>query len=487
VVALAGAQSKPFPQAQSFTGCIKPGVSQQAMNDEVYDRYQAWKAAYLRETKSTQGGYYILKREGASDQTLTVSEAHGYGMIIFALMAGKDPDAKKYFDGMYKIMRAYPISNNADLMAWRITGQPDVSENLVTSEDDDNTATDGDLDMAYALLLAHVQWGSDGAINYLQTAQDMLYAIRWIDIDRTSTRLKLGSWQESSDPYSTRSSDWMPGHLRTFNKLTNESVWLEAADTIYSIVKQVRGGSTGLLPDFVVDNPPKPAAPDFLEGTGDGSYYWNACRDPWRIAMDYAHWGSADAKEELSKLMDWLLQSTGGNPGQIHHGYHLDGSGYGNDWLAMAYVSCFMSGAVVDAKYQDFLDKGWNMMTTTSGDYFATTLNVLNMLFISGNWWKPEVTTAAVMPGTSAQRAVQPIDLTLNGRAIRPLSFARQAGQPGTIGIFTLEGRLLAQAALTAGATRAALTTATKLPNGTYVARLTSRGATSSQRFVLAR
>ena len=40
-----------------------------------------------------------------------------------------------------------------------------------------NSATDGDLDIAYALLLADVQWGSIGEINYRGEAERTLEAI----------------------------------------------------------------------------------------------------------------------------------------------------------------------------------------------------------------------------------------------------------------------------------------------------------------------
>jgi len=47
-----------------------------------------------------------------------------------------------------------------------------------------------------------------------------------------------------------------------------------------------------LFPDFIknADNPSTvaPADPDTLEGANDGNYYYNAARDPFRIAHDWA-------------------------------------------------------------------------------------------------------------------------------------------------------------------------------------------------------
>lgn len=39
------------------------------------------------------------------------------------------------------------------------------------------------------------------------------------------------------------------------------------------------------MPDFVVGQTPKPAAPNFLEADTDDDYSWNSCRYPLRIAM----------------------------------------------------------------------------------------------------------------------------------------------------------------------------------------------------------
>src|SRR5262245_61265494 len=108
-----------------------------------------------------------MQGTGGTGSEITTSEAHGYGMILFALMAGYDADAKKYFDGMFNMYDKHRSTGNSNLMSWII----DQSES--TSADSDS-ATDGDMDIAYALLLAHYQWGSSGAINYIDHAKRII-------------------------------------------------------------------------------------------------------------------------------------------------------------------------------------------------------------------------------------------------------------------------------------------------------------------------
>jgi hypothetical protein len=157
---------RPFPQHQAYTpGSIRPSLVSQAGQDAaVAAIYAQWKAGFLR-PGCAPGRYYVWHggRGGAGPGTVGTSEGQGYGMLIAAYMAGLDPDAHAIFDGLYAHFRDHPSLTSPDLMAWR------QLDGCVDSPDA-YSATDGDLDIAYALLLADRQWGSGGAINYLAEA-----------------------------------------------------------------------------------------------------------------------------------------------------------------------------------------------------------------------------------------------------------------------------------------------------------------------------
>lgn len=78
-------------------------------------------------------------------------------MLITAYMAGHDADAQTYFDGLYRFYKAHPSSIDPALMAWQQA--KDSSGNIVDTSGSD-AATDGDMDIAYALLLADKQWAA---------------------------------------------------------------------------------------------------------------------------------------------------------------------------------------------------------------------------------------------------------------------------------------------------------------------------------------
>src|SRR5262245_40127483 len=92
--------SHPHPYA---SGTIKPAHSQAQLDSAVTDFYDAWKARYIAD--GCGGGRYLVQTGMGNSKT--VSEAHGYGMVIAVFMAGYDDEAKTIFDGMYKYYLAH--------------------------------------------------------------------------------------------------------------------------------------------------------------------------------------------------------------------------------------------------------------------------------------------------------------------------------------------------------------------------------------------
>jgi hypothetical protein len=150
--------------------------------------------------------------------------------------------------------------------------------------------------------------------------------------------------------------------------------------------------ATGLLPDFVVNSVPQPAAANFLEGPEDGKYYYNACRTPMRIVMDYAHFGTASSKTAVNKIITWAKGAaiTNGNPASFRAGYNLNGTNLaGNNYQAAVFIAPIVAAATCDAAHQSYLNAGWDVIKNLKQDYFNDTYNLMTMLYISGNWWPP--------------------------------------------------------------------------------------------------
>ena len=308
--------AKPFPQHYVYTaGSILPNNRTQAQLDSITIAfYNQWKGVYLKNNCATNE-YYVWFQPPAGDNTLCVSEGQGYGMLIAAYMAGYDPNAQTYFDGLYNYYNAHKSTINPTLMAWQqITG---CGNNPSGGGD---AATDGDLDIAYALLLAHNQWGSTGTINYLQKANALITAIMQDEINPITFTTKLGDWANSTDPmyYDTRCSDFMMDHFRAFHAASNNANWANVTNKCYTLINTMqatKSPNTGLLPDFIVNcnTTPTPASANYLESAYDGHYYYNSCRTPWRISTDYLLNGDVRAKTALDKMNTWIRVKTSNN------------------------------------------------------------------------------------------------------------------------------------------------------------------------------
>ncbi|MFF5920948.1 glycosyl hydrolase family 8 [Streptomyces flavochromogenes] len=377
-----GSHLKPYA-----AGMLKPSGSQATLDQKVVDYYNKWKSAFVRQNCGN-GWYQIISPDADHPY---VAEAQGYGMVVAATMAGADPDAKKIFDGLVKWKIDHPSAVNPNLLA----AEQDVNCRSVNGGDG---ATDGDMDVAYGLLLADKQWGSTGTYNYKDLALKHIAAIKKDELNPTTKLLKLGDWSSSGDQYYyiSRTSDWMVDHFRAFRTASGDTTWdavRTAHQTQISRLQSTYASGTGLLPDFVVDTntTPKPAPGQVLEDPNDGAYWWNACRTPWRIADDAVTSGDATSLAAARKVNSWIKTKTGGDPNKIAIGYKLNGTQISAGSEA-AFFAPFAVAAMTDSGSQAWLDALWNKMLATPIDtssYFSASIQLQVMITASGNHWVP--------------------------------------------------------------------------------------------------
>ncbi|MEK8031781.1 glycosyl hydrolase family 8 [Ideonella sp. DXS29W] len=389
--AAAVAGNRPFPQHVSYTaGVIKPThVTQAQMDQSVRNLYTAWKSSYLR---SDGGDGSWIKYDNTNS---TVSEAHGYGMVLAAYM-----DDQAVFDEMLRYFRNHPTDQSADLMAWKQTLQ---GGKMVDVEGRDS-ATDGDLDVAYSLLLAHVQWGSGGSHDYLAEARKVMSAILKFDVNPKKNNLTVGSWVSGTDRKYTRPSDFMASHILAFARWdsANSARWDAVHQSIIKAVNdQFTHGSqdTGIVPDFMVlkNGLWKPVPGKWLETQHDGDYSYNACRTPWRLAMSYIVDGHTGLLASQQKTASWIRTKTNGVATNVDAGYYVLNGTNGESFrsyddlpfTAPMAVNAMLGGAAA----QTWLNSLWTSINggdygTTTG-YYGDAIRLQVMLTVSGNWWRP--------------------------------------------------------------------------------------------------
>jgi len=396
-LAIAADEHRPFPQHTRYQpGTLPPSEPQAALDAAVCDTYRAWRQRYLRDAGPGEK-YVFANADGTCDDpaTRSVSEGHGYGMLIAVLMSGPEqPEARADFDALARFYLAHPTTEHPPLMAWRQVAER--GGRLIEQIDDRDSATDGDLDIAYALLRAEAQWGNAGAIDYGTAARKLLAAITAAEMHPERHTLQLGNWVEPGSKYdgALRPSDFMPGHWKAFAAATGDPRWTQALDATYTLLAEAatrHAPQTGLLPDFLQISKASytPAPPKFLEGKHDGAFGYNACRVPWRIGTDYLLTGDPRALALLRPMNTWARTATEGDPDRLNAGYRLDGHPLAED-ESSAFWGPFAIAAMTDPDHPEWLNALWQKLRTRpmkEDDYYGNTIKLLTMIVVSGNWW----------------------------------------------------------------------------------------------------
>ena len=401
---------------------IKPsGYSQQELDDFVENNFDKWKNKYIKSVPNKDQKYvdYILDERGNADwvenRAVTVSEAHGYGMVILTMMANmkksRSLEMKAIFDDFYRFFKAHPSQYNDNLMCWQEWGvglNPDGSgevTDVVNCPNGPDSAIDGDLDIAYALLMADKVWGSSGEIDYKTQALKTIHAIYENEVNHNEKIFLLGDWVNNGQ-YSqvTRSSDFMLNHLRVFSMVDDKygSEWKAILENTQQIIKsnvEDWSGNTGLVGDFLnqANGQYVPVQGSILETKNDGDYNWNACRNPWRFATDYLYSGDKSISSQLSTLNVWIKNKTNNNPTNIKPGYYIRNGNpgqaiEGRNWADISFVAPFAVSSAISEQNQAWLDSIWGYLEGVSVKddvYFGNTIRLQVLFTITGNWAMP--------------------------------------------------------------------------------------------------
>lgn len=368
--------SHPFPQHARYVTGVMPSVSQSERDAAVMRMYDGWKSRFL---KPKCAGQMVIASEAAPHDG-TVSEAIGYGMNIVPLTAGYDPDAKAEFDGLWTF-----VSDHLDakgMMQWQIDGATCGYADSSTPD----SATDGDLDIGYGLVLADSQWGGyrSAALNWLAK----LYAV---DVAPAGF-LKLG---DDAPLNATRPSDMMLDHLRAFAASDPAHNWRRVIRKTTSLIREFtkrHSPRANLLSDFVVKantKHPKPAPADYLGNQPANIVSYNSVRVPWHLGTDALLFGNRLSTRVAARESASYRRHARGNPRRIRPQIRLDGTWYGRDKSEAA--SAPVGVAAMAAGDQKWTNALWSFAQTNAyrEAYYGETLRMLAVLVMAGDYWSP--------------------------------------------------------------------------------------------------
>ncbi|MDG5813509.1 glycosyl hydrolase family 8 [Chitinispirillales bacterium ANBcel5] len=340
-------------------------------SDFMQEWWDDWKEDYIEECIDINTGIVALMPTADTPQEVKV-EGQGWAMMTAAYM-----DDKETFDGLLHFYNMKTTDRAGGMMGWHVTCDGFI---------DEGSATDGDLDVAFSLIVAYWQWGED----YLNKAREVIENCEKLIVTHPDSTISVlaaghangqpwGGYQETDISYYT------PAYFRLFADVTGNDAWNKLAEDTYILLERAAHDETGLVPDW--------QHADGTPGAGErvGYYAFDACRTPWRIALDYLWNGDERAKDWLVKVTGWAH-----NQDRIVDGYELDGTPRGSN-TNIPFVGGFAVGAMANS--QEVVDDFAAQVRAIDENYwYGRHLGNVYLLALTGNMWSEDI--VADMEGT---------------------------------------------------------------------------------------
>ncbi|HVZ79372.1 MAG TPA: glycosyl hydrolase family 8 [bacterium] len=366
----------PFPQNRDNPYGFHSSIYN---NADILAAYNKWYADCV--TSTGAGGFLRVQRPNDSGLALnsTVSEGIGYGMLIAVYM-----NDQNLFDKLWKYEQLH--LDGSGLMNWYI----DASGGTAGS----GAATDGDEDMAWALLMAARQWGGSGSLG----ASYQSLAVTQIG--------KLYSYMNSAGQIVTAGdgfgainpSYFAPAYFREFATATGQPGWLNIAASCYTILNnnlaQGYGNATNGLVSAWCNSA---GVSQNSVGSAYTDYQYDACRTPFRMVQDYLWFGNSAAETYATKTSNFFSAI---GAVSIVDGYHLNGTpdaqlptltvSQNPGFQSAAFVGPAGVGGMVSRNYQAYMDDTYNDLVGSKllvgGTYYDESWTVMSLLMLSGNF-----------------------------------------------------------------------------------------------------
>ncbi len=369
--AVFAAAKYPFPFNVDYPHGIRPALKS-TTNEDINGGFGEWITNYYTECPDGLRARIKWVDPAAAAQgctaegSCTVSEGIGYGMLILVYMDNATNNTQPKFDKLLKYYKSYP--DNKGLMKWAIDGCNGAKQ--------DGAATDAEMDVIHALIMANKQWGN---ASYLTDALDLLGKVWTSEVDQGAKLLKPGSqWTQSV----FNPSYFATGAMRVFQKVDPTHDWNTVADNSLALIKKNRNASTGLVSDWCNAQ----GQSQNVNGSGTGKFGYDAARTPWRVAMDYLWFGTTAAKEIETPINAWIRTLTNNIPGRIRAQYNQDGTTTVTNWSNALYMGALTIPGMMDSSNATWVQAGLTQLMLSSYDtYFNASWKLIYQLTVTGN------------------------------------------------------------------------------------------------------
>jgi oligosaccharide reducing-end xylanase len=338
--------------------------------------------------------YYELPNDStmgyiwAADSNDVRSEGMSYGMMI-ALQT----DLHTQFDHLWNFAKKYMQITASGPLQNFFNWQGHVTGSTV-SFNNSRPAPDGDQYFAAALYLADQRWGSTGAINYKQEADNIAGSFMHNSGSGSNCTLfnpsqhqvvffPLGGSCNITDP-----SYHLPGFYELFalyGPSADSAAWKAQATASRAFLVQSANATTGLHPDYATfSGSPTTAS----AGDGHDAFQYDAWRVVMNMAIDYA-WFSSDAsmKAQIEKYYTFFTKYLG-NGNVTQSLFNVDGSGaMGGGSTALTATLATGALASTASNESSFVNNLW-IIQQQNGQfrYYQENVYLLGLLAAAGNY-----------------------------------------------------------------------------------------------------
>jgi oligosaccharide reducing-end xylanase len=349
--------------------------------------------------------YYELPQDAslafiwAADSDDIRSEGMSYGMMIAVQM-----NLQPQFDKLWKFAKTYmQFPGTSGIMAWRhyfkwqgTVNRGNASSWSVTFSDMTGPAPDGDEYFAAALYLAHKRWGSTGANNYKQEADNVAAAMLHnastasdgrAPIIHASQNMPVFYPQGASGNF-TDPSYHLPAFYELFaaNGPSGDATrWRQVASTSRGFFVTSAHATTGLHPDYATfaGAPTTAAAND-----GHNDFGYDAWRVVMNMAVDYV-WGSADSREKAQIEKVHAFFGSYLSTGNVTQSLFTVSGGNGSGGGSTALTATLAAGAMASSasNRMNYVNNLW-LIQQQSGmyRYYQECVYLLGLLNVAGKF-----------------------------------------------------------------------------------------------------
>lgn len=270
---------------------------------------------------------------------ITTSEGQSYTMLRSVWQSDKAT-----FDQTWKFTKEQMQHKDDALFAWRWGEKTDGTYGVLTEQGGQNAASDAEVDIALALMMAANRWQQNTYLDEAKSIVNDIWEKEVITVDGKHylAANDLEKFSES-DTAIINPSYFAPYAFKAFAQIDadKDHDWKQLSDDSYDILnksidaKLDKENSANLPPDWFLVHKETGELSPATQPNLTSDYSYDALRTPWRLALDWQWNKDERAKSTLEKMS--FLDDKWTSEQKLYSAYSHDGQTLSQDEVPAMY------------------------------------------------------------------------------------------------------------------------------------------------------